>query len=199
MKRIQTCVVICCIIITLFAPVGSIVLNQFGDHFVTLLRISSADDNGFAVSTASGTTVYIVNGKIANTAGTPDDCEMDFMVKDGRWYFFDEDQSFSYAVSKERDLPIEENTTVAFDAGNAADYETVATKYTSSIIEKQSHTVVCRFWRESVKNLLDTVLQVLFYVTLGMDVIFIGLSYILQWRDHRRKQTNGGSNETPNA
>ena len=189
MKRIQTCVVICCIIITLFAPIGSIVLNQFGNHFVTLLRISFADDNGFAVSTASGTTVYIVNGKIADTAGSPDDCEMDFMVKDGRWYFFDEDQSFSYAVSKERDLPIEENTTVAFDAGNAADYETATTKYTSSIIEKQSHTVVCSFWRESVRNLLNTVLQVLFYVTLGVDVIFTGWLYILQWRDRRRKSS----------
>lgn len=189
MKRIQTCVVICCIIITLFAPVGSIVLNQFGDHFVTLLRISSADDNGFAVSTASGTTVYIVNGKIVNTAGTPDDCEMDFMVKDGRWYFFDEDQSFSYAVSKERDLPIEENTTVDFDAGNAADYETVATKYTSSIIEKQSHTVVCRFWRENVRNSLDTALQVSIYVTLGGGAIFTGWLYILQWRDRRRKSS----------
>ena len=189
MKRIQTCVVICCIIITLFAPIGSIVLNQFGNHFVTLLRISSADDNSFAVSTASGTTVYIVNGKIADTAGSPDACDMDFMVKDGRWYFFDEDQSFSYAVSKERDRPVEENTTVAFDAGNAADYEIATTKYTSSIVEKQSQTVICSFWRESVRNLLDTVLQALFYVTLGVDVIFIGLSYILQWRDRRRKSS----------
>lgn len=189
MKRIQTCAVICCIIITLFAAVGSIVLNQFGNHFVTLLRISSADGNGFAVSTASGTTVYIVNGKIADTAGSPDDCEMDFMVKDKRWYFFDGDQSFSYAVSKERDRPVKENTTVAFDAGNAADYETATTKYTSSIIEKQSHTVVCSFWRESVRNLLDTVLQVLLYVTLGVEVVFTGLSYILPWRARRRKSS----------
>ena len=133
--------------------------------------------------------VYIANGKIADTAGSPAACDMDFMVKDRRWYFFDGERSYSYAVSKERDRIHEGNTTVAFDAGNAADYETVATKYTSSIIEKQSHTVVCRFWRESVKNLLDTVLQVLFYVTLGMDVIFIGLSYILQWRDRRRKSS----------
>ena len=188
MKYVRTCAIIC-VIITLFASIGSIVLNQFGDHFVTLLRISSADGNGFAVSTASGTTVYIVNGKIADTAGSPDGCDMDFMVKDGRWYFFDEDQSFSYAVSKERDRPVEENTTVAFDAGNAANYEIATTKYTSKIVEKQSRTVICSFWREGIKDSLDTALLVSIYVTLGGGVIFTGWLYILLRHDRRSKSS----------
>ena len=189
MKYVRTCAIVCTIAIFL-SSVGSIVLNQFGDHFVTLLRISSADDNGFAVSTASGTTVYIVNGKIVNTAGTPDDCEMDFMVKDGRWYFFDEDQSFSYPVSKERDRLIEENSTVAFDAGNAADYEIKTTKYTCKIVEKQSQTVVCSLWRESVRNLLSTVLQVLFYTAIGATVIFSCLCYLLPRYNRRRSKSS---------
>ena len=53
------------IAVILFAVAG-IVLNQFGDHFMTLLRISSADKNGFAVSTASDNTVYIANTKIVS-------------------------------------------------------------------------------------------------------------------------------------
>ena len=193
MQKRTNCTLICMLAsftaVILFAVAG-IVLNQFGDHFMTLLRISSADKNGFAVSTASDNTVYIANTKIVDVVGSAEQCEMDFMVKDGRWYFFDEDRSFSYAVSKERDRLIEENSTVAFDAGNAADYEIKTTKYTCKIVEKQSQTVVCSLWRESVRNLLSTVLQVLFCAAIGATAIFSCLCYLLPRYNRRRRKSS---------
>lgn len=193
MQKRTNCTLICMLAsftaVILFAVAG-IVLNQFGDHFMTLLRISSADKNGFAVSTASDNTVYIANTKIVDVVGSAEQCEMAFMVKDGRWYFFDEDRSFSYAVSKERDRLIEENSTVAFDVGNAADYEIKTTKYTCKIVEKQSQTVVCSLWRESVRNLLSTVLQVLFYAAIGATAIFSCLCYLLPRYNRRRRKSS---------
>lgn len=166
--------------------VASIVFNLFSDRFVTLYRISAAHNNSIAVSTSSDTALYIADARIADVVGVSKSSDMNVMVKDGRWYFFEGNRSYSCAVSGARDRLLEENTTVSFDAGNAADYEIRTTKYRSKIVERQSQTVVCGFWRESARDLVSAVLLILIYTVLGVAGILACLLYLLLRRSRRK-------------
>lgn len=99
---------------------------------------------------------------------------MDFMVKDGRWYFFSAHDTYTFPLHDTELTDLASCDGVVFDRGNAEDYAIERGELTCSIINRQTNQHVCSFYRKTLYNKIYTSLFGVFLCA-GLTGLLMGV------------------------